>query len=248
MNGCVPDTRREARHLALQQIGADGQARVAGGRVLLIGVGGVGCAAAQYLVSAGVGCIVLCDFDSVDQTNLGRQVLFGNADVGESKVDVAARRLAQQNPDIDIQALDRRLDDDELLEQVRKADVVLDGSDNFATRFQVGAACVAAQRILVSGAAIRLEGQVVVFGPDYENGPCYRCLYAEADESLDSCAGNGVLAPVPGVIGAIAAVETLKSLAGLSVTGGVLSLYDAAASTFSPVRVAKREDCPVCQP
>ena len=238
---------RDARHLALEQVGKKGQARIAAGSALLIGAGGIGCAAGQYLVSSGVGRVVICDFDSIDATNLGRQVLFGPEDIGKSKVRVAGSRLAASNPDIDITIIDSRMDDAQLADAVAAVDVVLDGSDNFSTRFQVNDACVASGRRLVSGAAIRLEGQIAVFGPDYRKSPCYRCLYSEADESLDNCAGNGVLAPVPGVIGTLMAVEALKTLAGMDVSTGVLRLYDGQSSDFHSIAIKKRSDCPACR-
>ena len=238
---------RDARHLALEQVGAKGQARIAAGSALLIGAGGIGCAAAQYLVSSGVGRVVICDFDSVDVTNLGRQLLYGPEDIGESKVHVAGSRLAAMNPDVDVTIIDSRMDDAQLADAVASVDVVLDGSDNFSTRFQVNDACVAADRRLVSGAAIRLEGQLAVFGSDYSKSPCYRCLYSEADESLENCAGNGVLAPVPAVIGTLMAVEALKTLAGIDVRTGVLRLYDGQSSEFQSIAINKRSDCPTCQ-
>ena len=147
---------RHARHLALPQVGADGQERIGASSALLIGVGGIGCSAASYLAASGVGHLVLCDFDTVDATNLGRQILYGPDDVGQPKAEVAARRLGNINPDIRITAIARRLDDAELRNQVAAADVVLDGCDNFATRFQVNDACVAQNTCLISGAAIRL--------------------------------------------------------------------------------------------
>lgn len=241
-----PGLSRHARHVALAQVGAAGQERVGRSSALLIGVGGIGCSAASYLAASGVGRIVLCDFDSVDATNLGRQILYGPDDIGQPKADVAARRLAGINPDIEITPLARRLDSDELFKRVGEVDIVLDGSDNFATRFQVNDACVAAQTCLVSGAAIRLEGQVAEFGPDYTTSPCYRCLYEEADESLENCAGNGVLGPVPGAIGALMAVEALKYLAGIESRRGVLRLFDAISGEFRAVAINKRPDCPVC--
>lgn len=247
MTSAASGPGREARHLALNQVGAEGQDRIRNSAVLIVGAGGIGCAASQYLAASGVGRIVLCDFDTIDATNLGRQVLFGPADIGKSKVGVASLRLAASNPDIDIDSIDERLDDDALADVLQGVDVALDGTDNFATRFQVNDACVAAQKTLVSGAAIRLEGQLAVFGPDYSRSPCYRCLYTEADESFDNCAGNGVLGPVPGVIGSLMAVETLKILAGLDVERGVLRLYDAASSDFQRLAINKRADCPVCQ-
>jgi adenylyltransferase/sulfurtransferase len=237
---------RHARHIALAQVGSAGQERIANSTALLIGVGGIGCATASYLAASGVGRLLLCDFDTVDATNLGRQVLYGPGDIGESKAEVAAARLSAINPDIDITAITTRLDDEALAGRVAEADVVLDGSDNFATRFQVNDACVGAETCLISGAAIRLEGQVTEFGPDYSESPCYRCLYKEADESLENCAGNGVLGPVPGAIGALMAVEALKYLAGIESNRGVLRLFDAVSGEFRAVTVKKRSDCLAC--
>ena len=246
----MPDTSsnldRHARHLALTQLGEAGQARIAAGTALLIGVGGIGCAAASHLAASGVGHLLLCDFDTVDATNLGRQTLYGPDDVGKQKAQQAAAKLGAMNPDIDITAIDERLVGSALASAVRRADVVLDGSDNFATRFQISDACVAAGTRLISGAAIRLEGQLAEFGPDYATSPCYRCLYREADESLDNCAGNGVLGPVPGAIGTIMAIEALKHLAGIESRVGVLRLFDALSGEMRAVAFAKRDDCPVC--
>ena len=241
-----PAITRHARHLALPQVGAAGQERIGASSALLIGVGGIGCSTASYLAASGVGHVVLCDFDTVDATNLGRQILYGPDDVGQPKAEVAARRLGVINPDIRITAIAHRLDNAELGDQVAAADVVLDGCDNFATRFQVNDACVAQNTCLISGAAIRLEGQVAEFGPDYDSSPCYRCLYKEADESLENCAGNGVLGPVPGAIGALMAVEALKFLAGIESRRGVLRLFDAVSGEFRAVGVDKRPDCPAC--
>ncbi len=237
---------RDARHLALPQIGADGQRKIGAGTALLIGIGGIGCAAATYLASSGIGRLLLCDFDTVDETNLGRQVLYGPGNVGELKAEVAAARLKKVNPAVDITPMPVRLSNSAMAEAVGRADVVLDGCDNFSTRFQVNDACVAAGRRLITGSAIRFEGQLAVFGPDYSESPCYRCLYVEADESLGNCAGNGVLAPVPGVIGTMMAAETLKYLAGASGPAPVLRLYDAAATEFRHLAIRKRGDCPAC--
>jgi adenylyltransferase/sulfurtransferase len=238
--------RRDARHLALEQVGTDGQQRIAAGTVLLIGAGGIGCASAAYLASSGVGHLIIADFDTVDETNLGRQILYTPDDVGQRKAEVAAERLRVTNPDIKITAITERLQDAAMTIAVESADVVLDGCDNFATRFQVNDACAAAGRRLISGSAIRMEGQLAVFGPDYANLPCYRCLYTEADESMDSCAGNGVLSPVPGVIGTMMAVEALKYFAGIESDTSLLHLYDAAATKFHTLKIQKREDCPAC--
>jgi adenylyltransferase/sulfurtransferase len=232
--------------VALPQVGGDGQARIANATALLIGVGGIGCAAASYLASSGIGHLMLCDFDTVDPTNLGRQILYGPDDVGELKAIVAAERLAVINPEIQITPIIDRLDDEALADAVAQTDVVLDGCDNFATRFQVNDACVAANSCLISGSAIRLEGQIAVFGPDFGSSPCYRCLYQEADESLESCAGNGVLAPVPGVIGTMMAVEAIKFAAGIDSPRGVLQLYDASNGELRSIQIEKRDNCPAC--
>jgi len=239
-------SERSVRHHALAQIGAAGQTRIECATALLIGLGGIGCAAVSYLASSGVGHILLCDFDTVDETNLGRQTLYGPADIGKLKVERAAHRLSTMNPDIRLTEIPHRLTGHVLAETVRRADVVLDGCDNFATRFQVNDACVKEQRVLVSGAAIRFEGQLAVFGPDYSQSPCYRCLYEDADESLDNCSGNGVLAAVPGVIGTMMAVETLKYLAGMPTGSPVLHLYDAMTGDWQKVRINKRKSCPAC--
>lgn len=241
------DVDRRARHVALATLGEEGQARIEAGRVLVIGAGGIGCAALAYLAAAGVGRITLTDFDRVDPTNLGRQILYGPDDVGSPKAGIAAARLEAINPAISVDAIDRRLDVSELCDCAQNANVILDGTDNFATRFAVNEAAVATSRTLVSGAAIRFEGQLAVFGPDYRETPCYRCLYSEADESLESCAGNGVLGPVPGVIGTMMAVEALKLLAGLDTERGVLRLYDAAGGDLQRIAIPKRRDCPVCR-
>ncbi len=246
MNGADPLSGRAARHVALPQVGAGGQQAIAASTALIIGVGGIGCAAASYLASSGVGHLLLCDFDTVDATNLGRQILYGPADIGELKARRAASALKRLNPDVQLTAVTDRMDDQALADAVASADVVLDGSDNFTTRFQVNEACVTARRCLVSGAAIRFEAQLAVFGPDFGVSPCYRCLYADADESLENCAGNGVLASVPGMAGAMMATEALKVITGNASGVGRLSLYEGLSGEWRRVAVKKRADCPVC--
>lgn len=234
---------RGARHIALDRLGATGQQRIESSTALIVGLGGIGCAVASYLASSSVGHLMLSDFDTIDATNLGRQVLYGPDDIGKAKTDAAIAKLAAINPDIRLTGIPERLRDDALLAAVSEADVVLDGCDNFATRFLINDACVREGTCLVSGAAIRFEGQVAVFGPDYESSPCYRCLYQEADESLENCSGNGVLASVPGVIGTTMATEALKHFAGLPVRTGQLNLYDAMNSQWRSVGIRKRNDC-----
>ena len=244
MNAGPGTVTRDARHLALPALGEQGVARIAAATALIIGAGGTGCAAAASLGAAGIGRLVISDFDTVDRTNLARQVLYRPRDVGQAKVDIAARRVSEQNPDVDIVALNERLAGKALLARVTEADVVLDCSDNFATRFALNDACVEARRRLVVGAAIRLEGQVAVFGPDYSDSPCYRCLYSEADESLENCTGNGVLGPVPAVVGTLMAVETLKAVAGVGTAIRGLLIYDAGSGEFRHLGISQRPDCP----
>lgn len=239
---------RYARHVALAQIGEAGQARIAGGRVLMIGLGGLGCPAALYLASSGVGELWLNDFDRVDETNLQRQVLYRDADVGERKAVAARRALAAVNPDCRLHVLDERLGDDALRDAVARADLVLDGSDNFTTRFAINAACVATGTPLVSGAAIRFEGQLMVVRPDLAPGPCYRCLYDDGgDDEFDDCRGNGVLAPLVGTIGSLMAVEALKVLIGRGEESvGRLLLFDAMTLDWRSLKFGRDPACPVC--
>lgn len=236
---------RYARHLPLTGFGAEGQRRLATTRVLVIGLGGLGCPLAAYLTSAGVGELVLNDFDTVDESNLARQFLYSADDVGKPKVEVAAARLHILNGTVRHSMIRERLAGGALAAAVREADVVVDASDNFATRFAVNAACVAARTPLVSGAAIRYEGQLAIF-TDYDKEPCYRCIYEEADESLEDCRGNGVFSPVPGFIGVAMAGAVMKLVAGLPVHSGELSLYDAVTEEWRRIRLRKRADCPVC--
>lgn len=244
----MADSSRYARHVALAEVGAAGQARLAAARMLIVGLGGLGCPAAQYLAAAGVGSLVLNDFDRVDVSNLPRQILFGPDDVGELKVDAAAKALGRLNPDVAIERLPERLDDAGFAAAVARADLVLDCTDNFTVRLAINRAAVAAGKPLVSGAALRFEGQIVVFG----NGPgeaCYRCLYSEADEMLGNCVGNGVLAPVPGVIGCLMAIEAmLLTIRGRSALNGNLKLWDALSGSWQSIRLARDPACPVCTP
>lgn len=238
--------QRYSRHIALAEIGEGGQAKLAGARVLIVGLGGLGCPAAEYLATSGVGALVLNDFDRVDETNLPRQILYEPADVGRLKVEVAKARLEALSPGIEITCLAERLDSDSLGAAVGGVDVVLDGSDNFPTRFAVNRACVSHRSPLVSGAAVRLEGQLAVF-PNQPGEPCYGCLYSNEDEWLGDCQGNGVLAPVPGVIGTLMAVETLKLLVGLdSRLRNRLLLWDAKRGDWQSVALKRDPTCPEC--
>ena len=215
--------------------------------MLVVGLGGLGCPAAQYLASSGVGRLLLNDFDRVDRSNLPRQVLFGDDDVDSLKVDAAAAALRRLNPELTVECLSERLDEDALTAAASSVDVVLDCTDNFGTRLGINRACVAAGRPLVSGAALRFEGQIAVFGTRSSDA-CYRCLYSESDELLGDCVGNGVLAPVPGVIGCLMAVEAMKVVVmGGTRQTGVLTLWDAVSGGWQSIELARNPDCPVCQ-
>jgi molybdopterin/thiamine biosynthesis adenylyltransferase len=240
------DQNRYARHIALAEVGAEGQQKLSDTRALIVGLGGLGCPAAQYLVSGGIGALVLNDFDHVDRSNLARQILFSDADVGALKVDAARQSLQRLNSEVAIDCIPDRLSQDELAGAAEKVDLVLDCTDNFATRLEINRACVLASRPLVSGAALRFEGQIAVFTNE-STGPCYRCLYSEADELLGDCAGNGVLAPVPGVIGCMMAVEAMKlAMLGETALAGRLSLWDAVNGGWQSIELARDPDCPVC--
>jgi molybdopterin/thiamine biosynthesis adenylyltransferase len=239
---------RYSRHLLLDALGPDAQARFADARALIVGVGGLGNPAAQFLASAGIGRLTLVDADSVDLTNLQRQILFDLADVGAPKVEAAAKRLAAINPEPTIVALARRVDADALASLVSDADVVLDCTDNFATRHAINRACVAARVPLVSGAAIRFDGQIAVFDPRDPDSPCYHCLFGEGEELEETrCATMGVFAPLVGIVGAAQAGEALKLVAGVGTSlAGRLLIYDALASSWRELKVPRDPSCAVC--
>ena len=239
---------RYSRHLLLDALGPDAQARFADARALIVGVGGLGNPAAQFLASAGIGRLTLVDADSVDLTNLQRQILFDLADVGAPKVEAAAKRLAAINPEPTIVALARRVDADALATLVSDADVVLDCTDNFATRHAINRACVAARVPLVSGAAIRFDGQIAVFDPRDPDSPCYHCLFGAGEELEETrCATMGVFAPLVGIVGAAQAGEALKLVAGVGTSlAGRLLIYDALASTWRELKVPRDPTCAVC--
>jgi adenylyltransferase/sulfurtransferase len=241
---------RYSRHILLDELGPDAQARFAAAHALIVGVGGLGAPAAQFLAAAGIGRITLCDADDVDLTNLQRQILFATADVGARKVEAAAARLAAVNPEIAIVRVDTRVGDDELVPLAQSATVVLDCSDNFATRHAVNRACVAARVPLVSGAAIRFDGQLAVFDVRDPASPCYHCLFGEGDELEETrCATMGVFAPLVGIIGTAEAAEALKLVAGIGESmAGRLAMIDALSMRWREVRVRRDPECPVCAP
>lgn len=238
---------RYSRHILLRQVDIAGQEKLLAARVLVIGLGGLGSPVAMYLAASGVGRLVLVDHDKVELTNLQRQIVHTTASIGQDKTASATSQLQALNPEIAITAINRKLGEAELLEQVRAADAVVDASDNFATRFAVNTACVKAKKPLVSGAVVRFEGQVAVFRPDLPDSPCYRCLYAESSEPEEPCAEFGVLAPAAGIVGSIQAAETLKLLLGVgqTLTGRVL-LLDVLTMEWRELKLRKDPACPVC--
>lgn len=237
------DVERYARHLVLSEVGGPGQQALRRARVLIVGVGGVGAPAALYLAAAGVGTLGLTDDDAVALSNLQRQVLFATADIGRGKVESAAGRLTALNPGVAIEAFPERLTPANAAARVAAFDIVLDGTDDFAARHAVNAACVAAGRPLVSGALGRWDGQVGVFA----GRPCYQCLVPEAPPDAETCARVGVVGALAGVIGSMAALETIKLIVGAGEPlQGRLLLYDGLAGSARTVRVAADPQCPVC--
>jgi adenylyltransferase/sulfurtransferase len=239
---------RYSRHILLPEIGVEGQSRLRAAHALIVGAGGLGCPAALYLASSGIGRLTLADPDRVDLTNLQRQILYRDDAVGALKVEAARKTLGAVNPEVSVVALAERLEGDALERRVAEADVVLDCSDNFATRHAVNRACVRHAKPLVSGAAIRFDGQVAVFDLRRDDAPCYACLFPEGGETEElRCAVMGVLAPLTGTVGALQAAETIKLMAGVGESlNGRLLMFDALRAEWRSVRVAKDPDCAVC--
>lgn len=237
---------RYSRQIMLPELDIGGQEQLLAAHALIIGLGGLGSPVAMYLAAAGVGELTLVDFDSVDLSNLQRQIAHTSERIGVNKARSAAQTISALNPDIKINLVDKLVDGEQLQQLVAGVNLVLDCTDNFATRFAINAACVAARVPLVSGAAIRLEGQVTVFDSRQPNSPCYRCLYEESADDL-TCAANGVLAPLVGVIGSLQALEALKLLGGFgqSLTGR-LQLFDARTGQWREMKLPRDPDCPVC--
>ena len=237
---------RYSRQIMLPDVDLDGQEKLLAARVLIVGLGGLGSPVAMYLAAAGVGHLVLADFDAVDLSNLQRQIAHSSTRISQNKAESAAQTLRELNPDIHISVVTERMDGEQLAQQVCEATLVLDCTDNFHTRFAINAACVAHKKPLVSGAAIRLEGQVAVFDLRSDTSPCYGCLYAQGEDEL-SCAANGVLAPLVGVIGSLQALEAIKLLVGFGTSlTGKLQLFDGRHAQWRTLSLPKDSHCPVC--
>ena len=239
---------RYSRHILLPELGIEAQQRFAAAHVLVVGAGGLGAPVAHFLAAAGIGTLTLADPDSVDLTNLQRQILYASGDVGHRKVDAARARLASINPDVRIDTIPARLGADELAALAERVDVVVDCCDNFATRHAVNRACVGARTPLVSGAAIRFDGQIAVFDARDPESPCYHCLFGEGEDLEEMrCAIMGVFAPLVGIVGATQAAEALKLVAGVGESlAGRLLLLDAFAMSWREVRIARDPECAVC--
>ncbi len=238
---------RYSRHIILPEVGGKGQAKIAKAKVFIIGAGGLGCPVGYYLTAAGVGTIALIDNDTVEMSNLQRQIAHSVHTIGMPKVESAKRTFEALNPDVNVVAIQKRLSKDDIIDLISDYDIVVDGSDNFPTRYLVNDACYMARKPLVSGAILRFEGQVTTILPG--DGPCYRCLFEEPPPPglVPSCQEAGVLGVLPGVIGGLQATEVLKLILGKGeVLKGELLIYSALKTTFRKVRVPKNPSCALC--
>jgi len=238
---------RFSRHIMLPEIDVAGQQKLLDATVMVIGLGGLGSPAAMYLAAAGIGHLVICDHDRVDVTNLQRQIVHSESTIGQTKVSSAASTLKGLNPDVHITQISEKLNDQALETQIRQADVVLDATDNFVSRYAINDACWHAGVPLVSGAAIRWEGQVAVFDPTIADAPCYRCLHERGNDQALNCSENGVMGPLVGIIGTYQALEAIKLLTGTgeTLTGFVLYI-DSKHNDWRKLKLTRRKDCPTC--
>jgi len=238
---------RYSRQIMLPEMDVAGQQKLIDATVLIVGMGGLGCPAAMYLVAAGVGHLIIADNDAVELTNLQRQIVYSQSMIGEPKVVSAQQTLLGLNPDLKITALQMRLEGENLSEAVSQADLVVDACDNYTTRFSINLACIEYCKPLVSAAAIRMEGQVAVFDSRSPTSPCYQCLYSQGEDEDASCSENGVMAPLVGIIGAVQAMEAIKLLTGIgeSLTGRLL-LLDASTLQWREMRLPRDSNCGAC--
>jgi len=237
---------RYSRQILLPEIDITGQTKLLNSKVLIIGLGGLGTPVAMYLSAAGVGQLTLVDFDTVDISNLQRQFIHSHHNIGVDKVTSAKQRLQDINPEINYRTINAELSVPELQHEISQHDLVLDCSDNFPTRFRINKACVETATPLVSGAVIRMEGQISTFDYRQDNQACYQCLYGEVGETEDSCTNTGVLAPVAGVIGSLQATEALKLLVGLPCLTGRLLIFDAKYMQWREIKLSKDPHCATC--
>lgn len=239
---------RYSRHVMLANVDVDGQEKLLASTVLIVGLGGLGCPVAMYLAAAGVGRLVLADNDKVDLGNLQRQIAHVTSGIGRNKAESARDTLLALNPGVEVEVHQERVEGAALVKLVSRCDAVVDCTDNFTTRFALNRACVLNKVPLISGAAIRMEGQLSVFDPREPLSPCYHCLYEEGDDLDASCAANGVLAPLVGVIGSLQALECIKVLTGSGTPlVGRLLLFDATGLQFRELQLRKNPECAVCK-
>ncbi len=238
---------RYSRQIRLPSVGEQGQKKLSQSRVFIIGMGGLGSPVALYLAAAGVGHIVIADFDRVDESNLQRQIIHSQSDIGELKAASAARSLKAINPLVDVETLDYSLDYDDFLTHAKTVDLLIDCTDNFPTRFQLNRASLETRTPFVSGAAIRWAGQVTAFDPRQDDSPCYQCLYPDTEVESTTCAMEGVIAPLVGVIGTVQAMEAVNILLGIGQLAGVLWLFDAQFMEWQQIRLPKNPNCTACR-
>ena len=238
---------RYSKQIMLPQIDVEGQQKIIDSTMLIVGMGGLGSPTALYLAAAGVGHIIIADFDQVELSNLQRQIIHRTSDIGDDKVNSAKAKLLELNPNIKVTIANEIVHTDNLSSLIKDVDIVLDGTDNFESRFEINKACVEFQKPLVSAAVIRLEGQISVFKGYEKDQPCYQCLYSEEGGENESCVQNGVLAPVAGLVGTIQALQAIKVLLDLGEQlCGELLLVDALDLSFRKVKIVKDSECPIC--
>ena len=240
------EAERYSRQIKLGDIGYDGQLKLTQSHAVIVGLGGLGSPASLYLASAGVGKLTLVDFDEVDDSNLQRQIVHREANIGQLKVQSAKQNLSALNQHISIETIDQRLDTAQLNALIRQADVVLDCTDNFAIRFALNRACYAAKKPLISGAALRMEGQLATYDFRIANSPCYQCLYKDENAQELNCGMNGVLSPVVGMIGSMQAIEAIKALLSLPTLTGKLMMIDAYTMQIRTLNLKKDQNCAHC--
>jgi len=241
------EMHRYARHLVLPEVGIKGQEKIKAGKVLVVGAGGLGSPALMYLAAAGAGTIGIADFDKVEENNLQRQIIHSTKDIGALKTESAKNAINNLNPNINVKVYNEKLNSKNALKIIKKYDVVIDGSDNFPTRYLLNDACVLLKKPLVYGSIFRFEGHASVFS--YDNGPCYRCLFPNPPprDAVPSCAEAGVLGVLPGIIGTIQATEALKIILGIGETlSGRFLVYDALSMAFRELKLGKNKNCPIC--
>jgi len=238
---------RYSKQIMLPQIDIEGQQKINDSKMLIIGMGGLGSPTALYLAASGVGHIVIADFDQVELSNLQRQIIHSTSDIGDDKVNSAKAKLLELNPNITVTVANEIMHSDNLASLIKDVDIVLDGTDNFESRFEINKACVECHKPLISAAVIRFEGQISVFKGYEVDQPCYQCLYSEQGDGRESCVENGVLAPIAGLVGTIQALQAIKVLLGLGEQlCGELLLIDGLDLSFRKVKIIKEPECPIC--